>query len=662
MNRLVAEQSLYLRQHATNPVNWHPWDETALALARREDRPLLVSIGYSACHWCHVMAHECFENDFIAALMNRHFVCIKVDREERPDLDQIFMEAVIMMNGHGGWPLNVFCLPDGRPFAGGTYFPPEDRGQGIIPWPQLLMRVADFYQHHRNQLEQNAVAIVANLTAANHPPGSGNTSYSHALLIGAVRRLLAEHDTRWGGFGRAPKFPPSLSLNFLLSFRYSASVEKAGLSASVDQALQTTLDRMACGGLYDQIGGGFARYSVDAEWRIPHFEKMLYDNALLLDAYSRAWRRYRHPLYQRVVEETIDWLQREMKSPNGGFYASLDADSEGQEGRYYFWTPQEICDLLGSAAGDRFCQAYDISEEGNFESGYSHPYLRLPNERDEWQVARQKLLSARLRRIPPARDSKIPVSWNALLARGLAEAALAFDRPDWFLLAEQIVETLWTKARRPDGRLYAVLYDSGPRHNGTLDDYAFLAEACLTLGCYADAFPEHQGQPHWDRVELLVAQMLRHFADPSGQPGCFFTSDDHETLAVRKKDWWDNATPSGNSSLLHVLAGLHAKYGREDYAVLFANTREVYTEMINRAPAAAPHALSAFIDEALGLAVVKSRDASALAELRKLLAARPWRRTLLLHEPTLRDEGFQLCIGTTCLPPETEARTIAEKI
>ncbi|MDX2110674.1 MAG: thioredoxin domain-containing protein [Verrucomicrobiota bacterium] len=663
MNRLAHEKSLYLHQHAENPVDWFPWGPEALEKATAEDKPLLVSIGYSACHWCHVMAHESFESEYIAGLMNRHFVCIKVDREERPDVDQIYMEAIMMMNGHGGWPLNVFCLPDGRPFAGGTYFPPEDRGNGMIPWPQLVMRVAEFYKKNRDQLEQNATAIVGNIAASNHPPGATGESLPPPLLIEGAKQLCASHDDEFGGFGSAPKFPPAMTLNFLLSIRSSRAAEADGLARRIDQVVRTTLNGMACGGLFDQVGGGFSRYSVDRYWCIPHFEKMLYDNALLLSAYARGWRRYANPLYRSVIEETIAWLTRDMLAPNGGFYAALDADSEGEEGKYYVWTPTEIHAVLGETDGARFCHAYGISMEGNFEHGASNPTLLEldPQLRAELKPLRDKLLQVRHQRIPPGKDTKQLTAWNALLIGGLAEAAWSLGRHDWFTLASDAAAFLWNSARRGDDRLNAVVYCDGPRHNGCLDDYAFLAEAYLTLASYADWHTPGSSTEYIHRAQLLVESILRHFGDISGAPGCFFTSNDHETLAARKKDWWDNATPSGNSSLLHALSCLHALTGETPYRELFDSLRFAYPDIAQKAPAAAPHALAAFADEALGLCVIKTSDAAAIEPLRVALCMRPWRRTFVVLDPQ-GTTGYQLCVGTQCLPPERDPTKVAAMV
>ncbi len=667
-NRLANETSLYLRQHADNSVDWYPWGPEALEAARAADKPLLVSVGYSSCHWCHVMAHESFENDYIAKLMNEHFICVKIDREERPDLDRIYMEAVQMIAQQGGWPLNVFCLPDGRPFFGGTYFPPEDRGRGIVPWPQLLMRVSDFYKRERDKLEENAANIVHNLAALNSPPNTAADSISRDDLLRAAEAICRTHDDDFGGFGQAPKFPPSMTLSLLLETRRLLDTDSADTSensaadpARLDQVITTTLSAMAHGGLYDQIGGGFTRYSVDRYWLIPHFEKMLYDNGLLLDIYSRAWRRFQNPLYQAVAEETVAWAKREMLSPSGLFYSSLDADSEGHEGKFYVWTPAEIETILGPERARAFCLAYHITTDGNFENGTSNPALTVPefDQRQSFAADREKLLAAREKRVRPARDEKHLVSWNSLFIRGLAEAAFSFDRPDYFELAARAADAIWEKARFSDDRLHPVIAETG-KLNGYLDDYAFHAEALLALASIADFFAPGASTRFLQRARTLATTILRHFSDE--HPGFYFTSDDHEQLISRRKEWWDNAIPAGNSSLLHIFSSLYAITGESEYETHFLKLRPAYAGFAQRAPSGISHALSAIAAETGQTSVIKVKDAD-LAPLASALRARPWQRLFVLQttDPA-QPVGYQLCTGTTCLPPTTEIPTLLQQV
>jgi len=663
-NRLAKEKSLYLRQHADNPVDWYPWGEEAFAAARQADKPILVSIGYSSCHWCHVMAHESFEDEATARLMNEHFICIKVDREERPDVDQIYMESVQMLSGQGGWPLNVFCLPGGEPFTGGTYFPPEDKGQGIAPWPQVLMRISHFYDREKEKLLENADAIRKNLTASNNPAGEPGGQLSPEHLMPAAEAVCKQHDDTHGGFGSAPKFPPSMTVGFLLEMRRSAAVEERNpaFAARIDTVIRTTLTSMARGGIFDQIGGGFARYSVDRFWLIPHFEKMLYDNGLLLDIYARAWLRYRDPIYRAVAEETIDWLRREMLAPEGGFYSSIDADSEGEEGKFHVWTPKEIEAVLGADDAAQFCQAYDITEDGNFEHGCSNPAFADGDWEDRCGLTpmRAKLLAARAERIPPGKDTKRLTAWNCLLIRGLAEAGFSFQRKDWLALARDTADWIWDKLRHEENRLSAVCYDDGPRFNAYLNDYAFYAEALLAVAARIDWLEPGISQTYLSRAESIATAITTHFSDP-GEPGFFFTSDDHEALVSRKKEWWDNAIPSGNSALMHVFSSLFAITGNPLYREAGDELRRAYPTFAERAPNGVSHALAGYVADAVGIAVVKIKGISDLDPLCAAAADRPARRSFfLVTEDPAQPTGYQLCVGTQCLAPTTNHEELLE--
>jgi len=675
-NRLEKEKSLYLRQHAENPVDWWPWCEEAFEEARRRDVPVILSSGYSACHWCHVMAHECFEDEYIAGLMNEHFVNIKLDREERPDIDAIYMEAVQMITQRGGWPLNVFLLPDKRPFFGGTYFPAEDRGQGIIPWPQLLMRVSDYFTKNRDDLLENAAGIVHNLTQSNEPigrEGGGGAAPGKHDLLKAGEAIARTHDDAHGGFGGAPKFPPSMVVDFLLALRSTQACERRpGLAERLDEVVGTTLRAMAMGGIYDQVGGGFARYSVDGQWMIPHFEKMLYDNGLLLDIYAKGYLRLRDPLFEEVVSETLGWLEREMRAPGGApaYCASLDADSEGEEGKYYVWTPEQVKAVLGEGDGERFCGAYGITEEGNFEHGRSNPVLQAKSlsERAELAPLRGKLLDARMQRVAPARDPKVLLAWNALVLRGMAEAAFAFENAGWYARAEELADWLWDTFAAAGGRLRAVAYcgESGGAsvHSpGRLDDYGNFAEALLAVAARAELFGSDRAAELTGRARQLVDAALEHFADPGGV-GFFFTPDDGEELIARKKDWFDNAQPSGNSGLAHALVCLHALTGEKAYAEALDGLRGGYAGFAERAPNAVAHALSAFTQEAMGIGVIKVKGGADRARLRAALAARPWRRVFVLSaedEPE-QPEGLQLCVGSECREPGRDPEELAEML
>ena len=551
-NRLANETSPYLRQHAANPVDWYPWGEEALRAAREQDKPILLSIGYAACHWCHVMAHESFEDPETAELMNRLFINIKVDREERPDLDSIYMSAVVALTGQGGWPMTVALTPDGRPFFGGTYFPPAPR-HGMPSFRQVLLSLAQAWDEQRDQVEGSAGEIADHIreTALAEALGGGG-ALNDDLFDQALNGLLRSFDSRLGGFGGAPKFPPSMTLEFLLRMHL-----QRGDSMALHMA-EHTLKMMAHGGMYDQIGGGFARYSTDAYWLVPHYEKMLYDNALLARVYLHAWQVTGKPLYRRVVEETLDFALREMRHAAGGFYSSYDADSEGEEGKFYVWSAAEIREALGPDAA-RFMAAYGVSEGGNWE-GHNILHVTDPAALEEWpglDDAKRRLYDIRASRVWPGLDDKVLTAWNGLMLTAFAEAGRALDRPDYVAAAVANAEFLHATMRQPDGRLLRSWKDgAGARYNAYLEDYAFLADGLLAL--YQTTF-----DPRWFIwARELTDRMLDHFRDPAG--GFFDTSDDHEELLHRPKDVQDNATPSGNGMAAHVLLrlGLYTGEGR----------------------------------------------------------------------------------------------------
>ena len=559
-NRLIHETSPYLLQHAHNPVDWYAWGPEARERAATEDKLILLSIGYSACHWCHVMEHESFENPSIAKVMNESFVNVKVDREERPDLDQIYMSAVQIMTGSGGWPLTIFLLPNGEPIFGGTYFPPEDRYNrpGFL---RVLQTIAEAYRTRRAEIMENAKSLREHLIRPTFRKAQ-EEKIDADLLDTAYRTIASRFDSREGGFGSAPKFPPSMSVDFLL--RYS---DRTGSEQALHMAT-LTLDKMAYGGMYDQVGGGFHRYSTDDRWLVPHFEKMLYDNALLVRAYVDAHRVTEKPLYKRIAEETLDFVVREMRSANGAFYSTQDADSEGIEGKFYVWSLKEFSEVTGADA-DLVAKYVGVTEHGNFEEQnilnvsreleLFSKLERIPVQELETKIeaTKKKLYRARENRVRPGRDEKVLTDWNGLMLRAFAEAAGHFNRDDYRRVAESnadfILTTMWDGAR-----VLHSFKDGRARFNGYLDDYANLADALFAL--YELTFDYK-----WlESATQITDRMIQSFWDPN-DGGFYFTGGNHESLITRPKDFFDNATPSGNSVAADVLLRLAAVTGRNDY-------------------------------------------------------------------------------------------------
>jgi uncharacterized protein YyaL (SSP411 family) len=540
-NRLSKETSPYLLQHADNPVDWYPWNEDALTKAILEDKPIFLSIGYSACHWCHVMAHESFEDERIAAILNEYFVNIKVDREERPDLDRIYMNAVQALTGSGGWPMSVFLTPDGEPFYGGTYFPPVPR-HGMPSFAQVLLTVADAWENRRDELvrggQQLVDAIERRMAVAE---SGGDVPLEHRALDVAFQNTEQSFDSVYGGWGGAPKFPQPMVLEFLLRYHHTT-----GDPLSLQMVTQT-LEAMARGGMYDQLGGGFHRYSVDDRWLVPHFEKMLYDNGQLARVYLHAWQVTGEPFYRTIAEEILDYVVREMTDPAGGFYSAQDADSEGEEGKFFVWEPDEIRSVLGEQA-DHFVRVYGVTEQGNFEGKNILELKGSFQERGALAQARRRLFAARGERIHPGRDDKVLASWNGLMLAAFAEATRVLKRDDYQQVAERTAEFLLSQLRTPEGRLYHTWKDGFAKFNGYLEDHTHLIEGLLEL--YQTTFDPRWVQAAQELADVLIA----HFAAPEG--GFFDTSDDHEPLITRPKELQDNAVPSGNGMAAYVLQRL----------------------------------------------------------------------------------------------------------
>ncbi len=596
-NRLIQESSPYLRDHARNPVDWYAWNTEALDKAKREDKPIFLSIGYAACHWCHVMAHESFEDESTARFMNEHFVNVKVDREERPDLDSIYMNAVVAMTGQGGWPMSVFLTPDGKPFYGGTYFPKTPR-YGMPSFMNLLQGIANAWKTQRADIEHNGAVMQKALGEGGVPRSEQAMPLTPKTLELALNNLARAFDSENGGWGGAPKFPQPMTLEFLIRVHTQTREDGRPQGSPLHKMITLTLDKMARGGMYDQLGGGFHRYATDAIWLVPHFEKMLYDNAQLARVYLHAYQITGNEFYKRITTEILDYVIREMTDSNGGFYSSQDADSEGHEGKFFVWTPEEIRGALGGSASgllivsnsktdasdaELVMDAFGVTARGNFE-GKSI----LTRERDIAELAaryhttaedvesriasaRQKLFRARERRVKPARDEKILTGWNGLMLAAFAEAARTLKREDYRRIAIRNAEFLLNNLTSDDSeirnqkskiqnslRLKRSFKDGQARLNGYLEDYANLAEGLLAL--YETTFDEK----YFVAARDLAEQILAHFTDERG--GFFDTSDDHETLVVRPKDVQDNATPSGNAMAVMVLAKLAAFTGDARYA------------------------------------------------------------------------------------------------
>jgi len=568
-NRLAAETSPYLRQHQDNPVEWYPWGEEALGRARREQRPLLVSIGYSACHWCHVMERESFEDPEIAAYMNDSFICIKVDREERPDVDAVCMEACQAMTGQGGWPLNAFLTPDQAPFYVGTYFPPQSR-HGLPSWRAVLEAVAAAWDTQRDEVRRSGASVLGSIGASARMRASEDP-ITPAILQEAITGLRASYDPVNGGFARAPKFPMASVIEFLLG------------QGETEMSLGT-LRAMACGGINDQVGGGFARYSVDSTWTVPHFEKMLYDNALLARAYLHGFQVSGDPLLRRACEETLDWALRELRGPESGFCAALDADSEGVEGRFYVWTADELRTVLGDLA-EPAMEYFGASDAGNFE-GANVLEARGPEPEQRGEI-RERLLSARAQRVRPGLDDKRLCAWNALMITALAEAGAALSRPDYVDAASAGAQFVLTELRDGDGRLLRTWKDGEGRIEAYLEDHAFLLQAVTAL--YEATFDARW----YAEARALADTLIERFADPENR-GFFTTAADRELSFARRKDLEDSPIPSGSSAAALGLLRLARISGDAGYETHALGVLALLAPIAGRHPLAFGHALQAF--------------------------------------------------------------------
>jgi uncharacterized protein YyaL (SSP411 family) len=636
-NALARETSPYLLQHAHNPVNWHPWGPDAFERARAENKPIFLSVGYSSCHWCHVMERESFENEAVAGILNAHFVSIKVDREERPDVDEIYMTAVQIVTQHGGWPMSVFMTADGKPFFGGTYFPPDDR-YGRMGFISLLERISEIWRTRPDDVmkdAENLTATVRDHLARARIPAEG--ALDNALLRRSIEQIFDGFDNVRGGFGSRPKFPPNNALPLLLHLR-----ETSGPSARLDAMNTLTLDQMAMGGLHDHLAGGFHRYSTDERWLLPHFEKMLYDNALLSRSYAQAGALYNNAEYSRVARGVYDWVLREMTSPEGGFYSTLDADSEGHEGKFYVWSKTEIEQILGQDSAE-FCKIFNILADGNFkeestgqDTGLNIPHLTLPwsdharrlnlpeselrAQADKWKAT---LLAERIKRVWPGLDDKILTAWNALMISSLACGARWLKEPRYQAAAVKAAEFLLANLRQ-NGRWLATHRNGQSKLAAYLDDHAFLAVAFLDLY-------ETTGEARWKAEAIAMAGLMdRHFSDPHGD-GYFFTADDHERLLARTKDPVDKAIPSGNGWAAQALVRLADLTGdgacRAKAVALFQD----FQGLMERAPQATESLLLGLAHNLNSTASAPANTPAAAAKANPIATRGPVMAELLLE-------------------------------
>ena len=659
-NSLNNQSSPYLQELSEQPVDWQPWGKAAFQLAKQTDKPVIVSIGYSSCHWCRQMSRENYEDSYVASIMNRHFVCIKVDREERPDLDLFYMEAARMFNQSAGWPLHAFCLPDGAPFWCGTYFPKEDNGQGIAPWPQVLMRIAEHFRKGRHELEENGKNALENLLHTNNSSLTDPREWKPNILIQAGENLCQSHDDEWGGFTPAPKFPSPMKVDFLFSLGEAQTVrQNTGFSKKLDSCIEHTLGAMANGGLFDHVNGGFFRYCLDREWKSPHFEKMLSDNALLVSTYSRSLRKYQNSRDKKIILKTLEWIEQEMGSPDKGYASSLSAETNEMEGAHYLWTKSELYEALGKAQGNQLEELW-----GTFAKSPDSLFLPRLVDEDLLSGERQQEIFNELRMdrkklTSPKRDEKRSCFQHGLLVRAYLDAGTALGDQTWIRKAKNLLIWMENSFSQRDGSVCALLYPNKKKSSwACLEDYSLWAEAVLNFASVCEGFGLGSNEIWIEKAETLISHAVEQFKDPT-LAGFYITSNQmQDSGPVSKKPWYDHATPSGNSSIMrcfHLLGilGKNCKKWKQEYGEALG----AYPKLTQQTPDGIGHALCAITEATVGTLRITAPE-SIIQEVTTSMKNKPYRPIFLKKSEEVKLLNNQSTIQTSA----ATAKALIDKI
>lgn len=653
-NSLHKQPSPYLNELAEQPVEWHPWEDRVFEMANKLDKPIIISIGYSSCHWCRQMSRENYEDDYIASIMNRHFVCIKVDREERPDVDHLYMESARMFNQSAGWPLHAFCLPNGSPFWCGTFFPKTDTGQDIAPWPQVLMRIAEHFRKNRQELEENGKNALANLSHSNNASLTDPRDWGTHLLLHGCKSLCDNHDDEFGGFTPAPKFPSSMKIDFLLSITEANSLRtNPSLNNQVNHCLDKTLDSMANEALFDHVHGGFFRYVLDRNWKSPHFDKMLTDNALLVSTYARSFRKFKKNRDRKIVLQTLNWIEEEMGSPTLGYASSISAEVDQMEGAFYLWTEKELTNVLGEKLAKELTVIWGTFAETPSKLYLPRSVIQNRIAMDDLETSLQKLRLNRKSLSSPQKDEKRSCSQHALLVRAYIDAGIAFSDKKMIQKAECLLNWMESSFRGVDGIVLSILYPDHQQSTwGFLEDYALWSEAMLAFASICEGFDIGNSQYWFDKSETLMELAVEKFKDP--QLAGFFTADPNMLNAcpIRQKQWYDHATPSGNSSLLrcfHTLSLIGKN--REKWKEEFHEALGAYPIIAQKAPDGIGHALGAITDSSIGV-IKATMEPESLQEFAILMASKPHRSVLLFtgSETSIEVNGTAYNFSSQSIP------------